>query len=102
MKGRGTMTNTRSIAATDTQSPGTGGVESNILVKPAAASMMTVSGFPSTTIAGVAHDFTVTLKDPYGNIATGYAGKVRFTSSDTRAVLPAKYTFTAADAGQPP
>jgi len=60
---------------------------------------MTVTGFPSTTTAGVARNFTVTLRDQYGNVATGYTGSVRFTSSDGKAVLPADYTFTAADAG---
>ena len=42
---------------------------------------------------------TVTVKDPYGNVATGYRGTVRFTSSDSAAVLPGNYTFTAGDAG---
>src|SRR5207247_8769305 len=31
--------------------------------------------------------------------ATGYRGRVHFTSSDAAAVLPGDYTFTAADAG---
>src|SRR5262249_45218381 len=60
---------------------------------------MSVSGFPSPTTAGVAGTFTVTLRDPYGNIASGYAGTVDFTSSDARAGLPANYTFSATDAG---
>ena len=42
---------------------------------------------------------TVTALDAYGNMATGYRGTVHFTSSDGQAVLPANYTFTAADAG---
>jgi hypothetical protein len=42
----------------------------------------------------------VTAFDAYGNVATGYLGTVRFESNDTRAVLPAKYTFTSANAGQ--
>ena len=70
------------------------------MVLAAAASAMTVGGFPSTTTAGVAGNVTVTLKDPYGNIASGYTGTVRFTSSDAKAVLPANYTFTAGDGGQ--
>jgi hypothetical protein len=68
-------------------------------IQPAAASMLSVSGFPSPTTAGVAHTFTVTLKDAYGNTATGYTGTVHFTSSDHKATLPANYTFIAADAG---
>ena len=34
-----------------------------------------------------------------GNNVTGYRGKVHFTSTDPKAVLPADYTFTGADAG---
>jgi hypothetical protein len=58
-----------------------------------------VSGFPSSTTAGVAGNFTVTAKNTDGTTATGYTGTVRFTSSDGQAVLPADYTFTAADQG---
>jgi hypothetical protein len=42
---------------------------------------------------------TVTAYDAYGNIATGYAGTVHFTSSDPQAVLPANYTFLTTDNG---
>jgi hypothetical protein len=72
----------------------------NAKVKAAAASSVTVSGYPSPTTAGSAHNFTVTLYDVYGNIATGYLGTIHFTSSDPSAVLPADYTFTTADAGK--
>ncbi len=47
----------------------------------------------------MAASFTVTAYDPYGNVATGYTGTVHLTSSDPQAVLPASFTFTAADAG---
>jgi hypothetical protein len=69
-----------------------------ITVTPAAASSFQVSGFPATT-AGVAHSFTVTARDAFGNVATGYTGTAAFSSSDPIASLPASYTFTAADAG---
>ena len=52
-----------------------------------------------SSTAGVAGNFTVTLKDAYGNIARGYTGTVHFTSSDGKASLPANYTFTTADKG---
>jgi hypothetical protein len=42
---------------------------------------------------------TLTAQDSFGNVATGYRGTVHFSSSDPRAILPADYTFTAADAG---
>jgi hypothetical protein len=58
-----------------------------------------VAGFPSTTMAGVAHTFTVTALNANGTVNTGYTGKVHFISSDPQAVLPADYMFTAADQG---
>jgi hypothetical protein len=61
----------------------------SVAVSPAAASAFTVAGYPSHTLAGVAHSFTVSARDPFGNVATGYAGSIRFTSTDSQAVLPA-------------
>ena len=55
---------------------------------------LAVSGLPSPTVAGVAHNLTVTAKDASGNTATGYTGTVHFTSSDPAAVLPADATLT--------
>jgi streptogramin lyase len=51
------------------------------------------------TVTGTPFDVTVTALDPYGNTATDYRGTTHFTSSDPQAVLPADYTFTAADNG---
>src|SRR5204863_3728849 len=68
-------------------------------IGPAQAPRFVLSGFPSSTTAGAAHTFTVTGTDASGNVLTGYAGTVHFTSSDPQAVLPADYTFTAADQG---
>jgi probable HAF family extracellular repeat protein len=70
-----------------------------LLLDPVPSLSMTLSGFPSTTTAGVAHNVTVTVLNPDGSIDTGYTGTVQFTSSDPQADLPANYTFTAADAG---
>jgi sugar lactone lactonase YvrE len=71
----------------------------SISVTAATASQLVLSGFPSATTAGFANSFTVHAYDPYGNTATGYTGTVHFTSSDAAALLPASYSFTAADAG---
>src|SRR5206468_1181732 len=68
-------------------------------VDPAAASSLIVSGFASPSTAGAGGTVSVTAKDAYGNVATGYAGTVHFTSSDGQADLPADYDFTANDAG---
>ena len=71
----------------------------SVAVNPAEAASFMVGGFPTATTAGVAHSFTVTARDAFGNVATGYLGTAAFTSSDPIASLPANYTFTAADAG---
>jgi hypothetical protein len=64
------------------------------------ASSLTVNGFPSSITAGTAGNFTVTARYADGSVDNNYTGTVHFTSSDPRAVLPADYTFTAADAGE--
>jgi len=90
---------TQSITATDYTSSSVTGTDGGITVSPAAASTLSFSGFPSPVTAGVVGSFTVKARDPYGNIATSYAGTVRFTSTDAKASLPIDYTFTSADAG---
>jgi Ca2+-binding RTX toxin-like protein len=47
----------------------------------------------------VAGNVTVTAWDAFGNVATGYRGKVHLTSSDGQAKLPNDYAFTSSDAG---
>ena len=91
---------TQNLTATDTTTSTITGTESNITVQPSTAQFLTVSGFPTTATAGVAYNFTVTARDIYGNVATGYTGTVAFSSSDSQALLPANYTFTSSDAGQ--
>jgi hypothetical protein len=55
----------------------------------------------TTPTAGAPFGLTVTAWDQYNQVATRYVGTVTFTTSDHAAgvVLPADYTFTAADAG---
>ena len=88
----------QSLIATDTVTSSIAGTQT-ITVQPAAASQPRVAGFPSPIQAGVAGNFTVTALDAFGNTATGYPGTIHFTSSDSQAVLPANYTFTAGDGG---
>ena len=67
-----------------------------ITLNPGAATHFVVAVTSASTItAGGTVNFTVTAQDAYGNIATGYAGTVRFTSSDAKAVLPAHSTLTS-------
>ena len=69
------------------------------MVNPAAAASLVVAGYPSPTIATVAHAFTVTAKDAYGNTDVNYTGTVHFTSSEYSAALPPDYAFVAGDGG---
>jgi hypothetical protein len=88
---------TRSITATDTVTASITGSQT-VTVTPGAATHFSVST-ANPYVAGVGHTVTVTALDAYGNVATGYRGTIHFTSSDPAAVLPANYTFLAADNG---
>jgi len=90
---------TQSITAIDSTTF-IGGTDAGIAVNPAAASTLSVTGFPSPITAGVAGSFTITARDAFGNIADGYSGTVHFISSDGKAALPTSYTFAPADAGR--
>jgi hypothetical protein len=90
---------TQSLTATDTVNSSISGSQTGIVITPAAMNHFRVFGFPNPTVSGVMHMFTVQAKDIYGNIVTGYTGTIRFSSSDSNAMLPGPYTFTAGDAG---
>src|SRR5207248_7118026 len=90
---------TQSITGADTVSGSVTGSQSGILVKPAAATTLLVSGYPNPATAGTANTFGVTAKDAFSNTATGYVGTVHFSSTDASAALPANYTFVVGDAG---
>jgi hypothetical protein len=67
-------------------------------VTPAAATHFRVDGL-GQTVAGKAVSATVSALDAFGNVATGYTGKIHFASSDKKATLPADLTFSAASQG---
>ncbi len=90
---------TQYIAVTDTTTSTLTGRESGIVVQPAAAQSLKITGLPATLVPATPNNFTVTAFDAYGNVASGYAGTIQFTSSDSQATLPSNYTFTAANAG---
>jgi hypothetical protein len=92
---------TQSLTATDKATSSITGSLA-LPVVAAAAKTFALTGLPTSTTAGLAQNFTVTAKDSYGNIATGYVGTVHFRSSDKQAALPANYTFLASDAGVHP
>jgi hypothetical protein len=84
---------TRSVAVTDTHTSSITG-NTSVTVIPAPASSFTVAGFPSPIMAGTPGTFTVTARDPYGNVAVDYSGLVHFRSSDAQADLPADSRLT--------
>src|SRR5207248_1340070 len=90
---------TQSITATDTAASSITGAQTGIQVDPAAAATLGSAGRRAGTTCGAPGTVAVTAQDSFGNTAPGYTGTVHFTSSDAQAVLPADYTFTAADAG---
>jgi transcriptional antiterminator Rof (Rho-off) len=90
---------TQTITATDS-TDGLSATSSAVTVQPAVAAVLAVTGFPNPDPVGTANNFTVAAYDAYGNLATGYAGTVRFNSSDPKATLPASYTFSSSDAGK--
>lgn len=77
----------------------TSATSSSFNIIPAAASTLSVSGYPSPREAGQPGTLTVIAKDQYGNTATNYTGTVHLTSSDSQAALAANHTYTASDAG---
>ncbi len=68
----------------------------------AARPSLQISGLPSSTGAGVAQTFTVTVPNAVGTTDSGYTGTVNFTSADSAANLPADNAVTALDNGRHP
>jgi hypothetical protein len=83
-----------SITATDTVTTTITG-SANVNVSAAAASHLVVSA-PGTATSGGSFSVTVTALDQFNNTASGYAGTIHFTSSDTGSgvALPADSTLT--------
>ena len=89
----------RTITATDTVTGSITGTSAIIAVSAGVATHFVVAA-PGVANAGTAFSVTVTAKDQYNNVATGYLGTAHFTTTDAGAVtLPADYAFVAGDAG---
>ena len=88
----------QTITATDASNGLSG--SATFAVSPGSGTAMVLTGAPSSVVAGAAFSLTVAVRDGFGNLAPGYTGTVRLSSTDTAAALGADYTFTAADAGQ--
>jgi titin len=89
----------QSITATDTLTGSVTGSQTGIVVHPGVAKILVVSGFPMSIMHGTPGTLTVTAMDAFGNVATGYLGTIKFSSTDPIANLPANFTFTSNDAG---
>ena len=85
---------TQSITATDTVASSINGSQGSIVVGNGTATKFVVSGFPTSPNAGSTSSVTVTAKDAFGNIDTGYSGTVHMGSSDPQAVLGADSTIS--------
>ncbi len=81
------------ITATDTQDSTFAGSQ-DVTVNCGPAAGLVVRGYPSPAAAGASESFTVTAVDVGGNRSDTYAGKVHFTSTDSKAALPADSTLT--------
>ena len=88
----------QSITATDVSSSSVAGTEP-VTVAPGAATKLALTGLQSSSTPGESQPVTVTATDAYGNIATGYRGRIQFASTDSGATLPSDYVFTGSDAG---
>jgi hypothetical protein len=74
-------------------------VSHDVSVSHAPASSLVMVAPSAPVRAGIAFTVDVTLKDTYGNVATGYTGTLGFTSSDPKLVPPASGELTRTDAG---
>lgn len=88
---------TQSISVSDSSANTVAGTEGGIVVTAAAAAQFVISG-PTSVTQGVGFKFTMTVLDAYGNVATGYLGKVHLSSSDPKGGT-SDYTFSSSDKG---
>src|SRR6185312_1663234 len=78
---------TQTLTVTDAADASITGASNPVLVSAGAATHFAISA-PASAGIRTPFNFTVTALDAFGNIAAGYAGTVRFSSSDAQAALP--------------
>jgi hypothetical protein len=83
----------QSIAATDMLMASITGRSNNVAVTPAAASSLSLSG--GGGYVGSANAVTISARDAYGNVATGYSGVVHLASSDPSSVTSVDAALTS-------
>jgi hypothetical protein len=86
----------QTISAADSAASSISGSTDTINVGQAAAGHFVISA-PASSTAGGSFTFTVTAEDVFNNVATGYAGTVVFSSSDTNpsTTLPTSSTLAS-------
>src|SRR5205085_2052614 len=71
--------------------------QTGIAVSAGAATQFVISA-PTSVTQGVGFKFTLTVLDAFGNVATGYRGKVHLSSTDAKGGT-SDYTFGNKDNG---
>jgi hypothetical protein len=79
-------------------SAATNTVSAAINIGPYVAASLALSA-PSSSVPNTPFQLSVTARDKFGNIATGYRGTIHFTGGGAGATFPPDYTFTASDNG---
>lgn len=89
------------LLARDSVNTSVFGIITGIDVTHAEADSFDISGIPDTVTAGSPTPFTVTVFDPYLNIATGYSERITFSTDDpgNEVILPPDHDFNPADQG---
>ena len=88
----------QTVTATDTVTASLKGISSPINVVTNAATHLSFTNAPGSSLTRQTMSLTVNALDAANNQAAGYAGTVHFTSSDPQAKLPADTTFAAGTA----
>ena len=84
----------QTITGTDTVTASITGTSGQVAVSAATTATHFTLNAPASAGAGDAFVFTITARDQFDNLATGYGGIVHFTSDDPQATLPADTTLT--------
>jgi alpha-tubulin suppressor-like RCC1 family protein len=93
-----TLRSTTAESKTVTATLGGVSVTTGVTFVGGTATQLSLSGLHGGSAAVVA-TARITALDAFNNVAPGYRGPVRFSSTDPNALLPGNYTFTAADSG---
>ena len=72
---------------------------SKVFMYIAPANRIEITGLSGMFIPPTTNEITVEILNEYGHRVINYSGKVKLTSSDNAAVMPADYTFTPGDQG---